>query len=436
MHSQSPALNSLPGPKQPVDLSVSADTLAVLASAVDEYGSVVAFDDTKRGPTVFLNSAEHVNTLLIKKHRDIRKGSDFERVRMLLGNGIIVNDGDLWRRHRRALQPAFTRRRLVGQVVIMDTALAGLLARWQASAAAHEPVDVNTDMSRFALEVILRALFSDDYERHFDEHDENPFRFLSEEFARDLRAVTRLRGARETVQVIADRRRADKLRREDFLDELLFGEPSEAAALSDKEIIDEVMTLVVAGYETSAATLTWAWFELAQRPRLCARLRAEVAAAQPLRGDAMAWLKALPLLQGVLHETLRLYPPVWLFSRKTSTSVDINGMELAEGTTLMISPYLLHRHPAHWAEPEAFNAERFAHTPENSAYIPFSLGPRRCIGEYFAMLEMCRHLALMLEHFNPVPANNEAGALSLGINLRPGQSVSLTLESVNGNQHP
>lgn len=418
---------ALPGPTAPVDLNVGVETLQTLRAAANDFGSIVAFDDSRRGPTVFVNSPEHVAQLLLRQHKKLRKGSDFERVRMLLGNGIIVNDGELWRRHRRALQPAFTRRRIVSHVASMDKITERLAAEWRAAASAGTAVDINTTMSQFGLEVILRAILSDDFDARFADSATNPFRFLSEEFARDLRAVTKLRSARRDVEAIIEERRRTARRTDDFLDEMLFGDQAKAAELSLKEIVDEVMTLVVAGYETSAATLTFAWNELAVRPELAGRLVAEFAAADELAEQPLEWMAAVPLMRAVLHETLRLYPPVWLFSRSSGERVDVLDLSLPAKTTIMLSPYLLHRHPAYWTDAEQFLPERFVDSAEQPAYMPFSLGPRRCIGEYFSLLEMCRHFRVLLSAFVPQRAQETVADLAFGINLRPGHNVALTL---------
>ncbi|MEM1261471.1 MAG: cytochrome P450 [Pseudomonadota bacterium] len=417
----------LPGPTEPVDLNVGVSTLETLSSACAEYGSIVAFEDSRRGATVFVNSPEHVGQLLLRQHKKLRKGSDFERVRMLLGNGIIVNDGELWRRHRRALQPAFTRRRIARHVVSMDAVIERLAAEWQRAGAAGVPIDVNTTMSQFGLEIILRAILSDDFDARFANTETNPFRFLSEEFARDLRAVTKLRSARQDVEAVIAERRSSVRRADDFLDELLFGEPAVAAELSLKEIVDEVMTLVVAGYETSAATLTFAWNELAQRPALAERLVAEFDAAEPMADQPLEWMAELPLMRSVLHETLRLYPPVWLFSRASGEFVEVLDLALPAQTTIMLSPYLLHRHDDYWRSADEFQPERFLKSVDQPAYMPFSLGPRRCIGEYFSQLEMCRHFRVLLRAFVPDRADATVADLAFGINLRPGHKVSLTL---------
>lgn len=422
---QSP--RAFPGPTDDVSIEVGVATLTTLADAVRDFGPIVSFNDSQRGHTVFVNDAGAVNDLLLKQHRTLHKGRDFERVRMLLGNGIIVNDGEIWRRHRRALQPAFTRRRLAAHVGAIDAITAALARRWESQRASGVAIDVNSDMSRYALDVILGAIFGPDHGARFAEHDKNPFRFLSEEFARDLRAVTRLRGARDDIRAVMAERRESGRREADFLDELLFGEGALAAELTDKEIIDEVMTLVVAGYETSAATLTFAWYELARRPELGSRVAAELAAAEARAAEPLEWLGALPLTTGLLRETLRWYPPVWLFSRRTTAPTEIDGVTVGADTNLMLSPYLLHRAAAHWPDADSFRPERFIDAAENPAYIPFSLGPRRCIGEYFAMLEMARHLRVMLARFVPAPASDTLEQFSFGINLRPGEPVTIAL---------
>ena len=418
---------TLPGPRESVELGVSAATIDTLLAASQEYGPIVAFNDAARGSTVFVNSADHVNALLVRQHRRLNKGTDFERVRMLLGNGIIVNDGELWRRHRRALQPAFTRRRIGAHIEAIDAISSELAAEWQAAAASGETVDINTATSRYALDVILNAIFGADHAARFRDRANNPFRFLSEEFARDLRAVTRLRAARDDIREIMEARRSESRRQHDFLDELLFGDAATEAGLTDKEIVDEVMTLVVAGYETSATTLSFAWYELSRRPELAARLTEELQAAESQAEASLAWLERIPLTLATLRETLRWYPPVWLFSRRTMAATEMLDITLPPATTLMLSPYLLHRADTYWAAPDRFDPERFVASGENPAYIPFSLGPRRCIGEYFAMLEMARHLRALLPRFAVEPAGPALTRFSFGINLRPGEPIAVSL---------
>ncbi|MEL7537822.1 MAG: cytochrome P450 [Pseudomonadota bacterium] len=434
MLSQDSKTTALRGPVETVDLGVSIETLERLRAAQEEFGSIVAFNDERRGPTLFVNSAEHVNALLLRQHKQLRKGTDFERVRMLLGNGIIVNDGELWRRHRRALQPAFTRRRIAEHVVAIDAVVDRLAVEWASAAMEQATVDVNATMSRFALEIIQRAIFSDDFDQRFGRADSNPFRLLSEEFARDLRAVTRLRSARNDVQAIIEERRVSERRHIDFLDELLFGAPALDAELTDKEIVDEVMTLVVAGYETSAATLTFAWHQLATNPALADALVNELTTAGEAADDPLAWVGELPRTMAMLRETLRLYPPVWLFSRRTAEALTVLDIDIPADTNLLLSPYLLHRDPVHWTSPEDFDPDRFLAGADNPAYIPFSLGPRRCIGEFFAMLEMCRHFHRLLPMFVPALVEEPRLDLRFGINLRPGHTVTMHLDRRQGVQ--
>ena len=422
-----PAGRSFPGPDTPQRLQVDRATLAVLERAQATYGDIVRFFDAGRGACFFVNDSALIRQILVRRHTRYAKGRDFERVKMLLGNGIIVSDGATWRRHRRMLQPSFSKTRINRLVQTIHRHVLQLRETWQAQLGQR--IDMTAACNQYALDVILTALFSDDVDALVDDSGRNLFRFLSQDYARDLRAVTRLRSARERVQALLAQRRERPPPEPDLLQGLLDARDRDGEPLSDREVIDEVMTLVVAGYETSAGTLNWAWLELSRHPGIAERLVAEWRAAFARHaGDVSAAVHELPLHRQVLAETLRLYPPVWLYSRRIASDDEFAGVDLPAGAEVYVSPYLLHRRHPHWRTAEAFQPERFASDPPDGAYIPFSLGPRRCIGEHFAYLEMQLHLAVLLDAFQPVPAFDDPPALELGINLRSATPIHLTLE--------
>lgn len=430
---------SIPGPTEPGSLSTDAASLEILRAAIREYGDLVRFVNERGTPSYFVNRPGLIRQILVRQHSRYEKGRDFERVRMLLGNGIIVSDGEVWRRHRRMMQPAFTRRAVDTLTGAMTLGRESLRNRWRRSAEANEMVDITKDMSEFALEVILRAIFGEDYQPVIVEKANNPFSFLSDEFARDMRAVTRLRGVRKLVQEIIDERRSTHRSEADFLSALLSARDKDDKGLSDREVIDEVMTLVVAGYETTAGTLNWAWYEIGQHPEVEQQLLAEARAMLAETDErTAAVLPALPKIRAVLDETLRLYPPVWLYSRRVREEDELDGVTIEQGANIFLSPYLIHRSESLWPDAEEFNPDRFL-TSENlegsGHYIPFSLGPRRCIGEHFSFLEMQLLLAEFLAEFELRPVTDVHPGMELGINLRAQNAITMTIrfrESANG----
>jgi cytochrome P450 len=194
--------------------------------------------------------------------------------------------------------------------------------------------------------------------------------------------------------------------------------------------------LIVAGFETSAGTLNWAWHLIAQNEHVYRKIVNEARAVLPVASATSRESVAnLTYLEQVLNETMRLYPPGWIFSRRATENLTLADYDVPEGTDVYISPYILHRTEAFWPDAQRFDPGRFAadrlSAESQAAFIPFSLGPRRCIGEHFAMLEMKIHLALMLQRFRPHPTTDEVPVLHFAINLRSQGSIHLRLEKCN-----
>jgi cytochrome P450 len=202
--------------------------------------------------------------------------------------------------------------------------------------------------------------------------------------------------------------------------------------MSERQLIDEIMTLVVAGHETTASGLNWTWYLLSRHPEVDAHLHAEIQAAPELKAPSLAQMEALGYTQQVVNEALRLYPPGWLLSRRSVGADVLGGYDIAPGTDVLLSPYLLHRHPRYWHDADAFIPERFA--PEHEAqrprfaYMPFAAGPRHCIGETFALYEMLMHLYKVARHYRLTQASQEPIELEAQINLRTRKPLYMRLE--------
>lgn len=419
-----------PGIAEPVELKADEQTLADFLRLRDEFGNVVAMKSPRGRDVYFVNDPDAIQRILVRDHDKYVKGPGFERVKLLLGNGIFVSDGAHWRRARRMAQPGFTRRKLRALIDLIADRVEARSRAWEREAAAARPIDITTEMSDFALELILRAIFGADYDARIAADGENPFAFLAEEFSRDINLVVRFRALRQLIlEIIEARRQRDEPDGIDFLSVYMSAVDKEGKPFSDRDLLDEVMTLIIAGFETSAGTLNWAWYLLARHPQVAARVVAEVTSVLGADGLTNDGLNEMSFLEQVINETMRLYPPGWVFSRRAVEDTDIGDYDVPAGTDLYISPYVLHRTSAFWPEPDVFDPDRFGDDrfdeQAEAAFIPFSLGPRRCIGEYFAMLEMKINLALLLPRFEMTALAETAPGLDLGINLRSKGSIFL-----------
>ena len=422
-----------PGPSEAFDINVDQLTFDKLGQWSRKFGDIVAVRPFKRtAPAVLLNHPDDVRQVLIGNHRNYVKGVGFERVAMLLGNGIIVSDGDFWRSQRRMIQPAFHRNIIRQQALMMQRCNAQKLAQWQRKAIDGTPIDLTEEMSALALEVILRALFSDDLDHLIEQQGDNPFSLLVDDVTRDLKLAMRFRALTRHVADIMKKRREQRRIEHDFLSFLMETRDKDTGQpMGDKALIDEVMTIIVAGHETTAGTLNWAWYLLSQHQDAEKALHAEVDALDHAPGfDELA---SLGFARCIIDETLRLYPPVWLFSRKAvaqDTFKRADGdVDIPAGCDVFLCPYLMHRDERYWPNAQHFEPERFsdAHIRERNrhVYYPFSLGSRRCIGEFFSMVDMQLHLGLLARHVRLQHVPGEPVQIEPLINLRSRNSIMM-----------
>jgi cytochrome P450 len=381
-----------------------------------------------------INHPDDIKRVLLSNHRNYTKGEGMDRVKILLGNGIMTSEGDFWRRQRRMMQPSFHRRVIDQFSALIRNVNDKFAARWAEKAARGEAVNLSDDTSELTLEIVLGSIFGSDLARLETQFGANPFEVVAKEQNRDLKFAFRFRSLTKLVAELINRRRREPEQHFDFLSMLMATRDRETdQPMSDKELIDEVLTLIVAGHETTAAALTWAWYLISEHPDAQAELQAE---ADRLSGDQTLGLDAaesLTFTHQVLQEALRLYPPGWLITRRTLEADELGGYAIAPRTDVFISPYMLHRHPAFWSEPEEFRPERFAGADVEErhrfAYIPFAVGPRHCIGENIAMFEMLVHVHAMSRRFRLTRAGTEPIELEAQINLRPRSNLMMTVEA-------
>ena len=414
---------------QKIDIDVTNETLQKLTALQAKHGNMFSFKTSKDSLAYFINEPALIKELLVKNHSNYKKGPGFERIEMLLGNGLIVSDGEIWRRSRRMIQPAFSRQnihKLIQQMLLCSKNRESL---WNKSIQSKALINITEEMGEFALELILRSIFGQDYDHLSSQEEGNLFSFLSKDSNRDLSVVMKMRNLRSHLLALIKRRKKDSHEQFDFLSMYLSTKDKSGKKFDDKELVDEIITLIVAGYETSAGTLNWAWYLIANNPNIEKRIHTE---AKPIFSEESNLnyesVISMQYTQQVLEETLRLYPPVWLFSRKSIDDDNLGKYDIPVNSDLYLSPYILHRSREFWNNPEKFNPDRFDKTHKtenNNAFIPFSLGPRRCLGEYFSFLEMKIHLGYLINKFKIKKSHTEDPSLNLGINLRSKNDIFL-----------
>ncbi|HME40486.1 MAG TPA: cytochrome P450 [Steroidobacteraceae bacterium] len=425
---------AVPGPTEGFDLGGSDESLARLRRYFAEFGDCYRVFAPGRGVYNYvINHPDDIKRVLLSNHRNYTKGEGMDRVKILLGNGIMTSEGDFWRRQRRMMQPAFHRRVIDQFSALIGEVNGKFAARWAEKAARREAVNLSDDASELTLEIVLRSIFGSDLARLEEQFGANPFEVVAKEQNRDLKFAFRFRSLTKLVAELINRRRQTPEEHFDFLEMLMASRDRESGApMSDKELIDEVLTLIVAGHETTAAALTWTWYLISQHPLAAEELQAEadrMGSGQPLGLDAAESLK---FTHRVLQEALRLYPPGWLITRRTLEADELGGFAIPARTDVFISPYMLHRHPAFWSDPEEFKPERFAGADaaerHRFCYIPFAVGPRHCIGENIAMFEMLVHIQAMSRRFRLTRAGDEPIELEAQINLRPRSNLMMMVE--------
>jgi cytochrome P450 len=445
------ASGEAPGPRFATPFGFLAvmrrDPLRFLEECRRTYGDVVQIRFFLWRSFVFARPCD-IRHILHENHRNYWKGVVFAKLKRIGGEGLVFSDGDLWRRQRQLVQPAFHRDRIAAMTSMMTDTTAALLDRWRVVAAAGQPVDVAAEMSRLTLGIVARALFGtalgedeDDFRSAVSGGMEYSNHLVNHFFALPLAIPTRAnRRGRHAIarldaivwKIIGERRR-DVRDRGDLLSMLINARDAETnETMTDRQLRDEVVTFLVAGHETTAVALAWTWHLVAQHAAVERRLQAEVdTVLDGGRVPTLADLAELRYTRMVIEESMRLYPPVWGTMRQAYDDDVVGGQLVRKDETVTVSPWLTHRHPDLWERPEEFDPERF--TADRSAarpdyaYFPFGGGPRRCIGNQFAMMEAQLILAMTVQAFRLQAVPGHSVEPDPILTLRPRHGVWMTL---------
>jgi enediyne biosynthesis protein E7 len=423
-----------PEPEFSFNIGEDADSLERMRALYARFGDIYrVYSPSRRAFVYVINHPDDVKRVLVSNHANYRKGFGLDRVRMLLGNGIVTSDGELWRTQRYMMQPMFHRRVVTQFAAVIDAANDRLIERWERHAAEGQPINVTDEMSEVTLDFILRAIFGEDLDRLTQQTGQNPFDLITEDSARDLAFAAKFYRLRKLVFDIVTRRRAQASDAPDFIGMLVQArDKASGAPMGERELVDEVMTLIVAGHETAASGLNSVWYLLSQHPQIEAKLHREIDALDEPRMPDLQLSESLVYTRRIINEALRLYPPVWVLSRQSIGPDRLAGFDIPAGVELLLSPYLVHRHPKFWQDPEAFCPERAE--PESDtrgslfARIPFGAGARHCIGESLALYEMSMHLFRVARRFRLTHAPAPPMELEALINLRTRHPITMHLE--------
>lgn len=420
------------------------DRLGMLTAAA-QYGDAVRISIGPRS-LYFFNHPDHAKHVLADNSANYHKGIGLVQARRALGDGLLTSEGALWRRQRSVVQPVFGHRRITGQAGIVAEEAALLVDRLRAR-QGDGPVDVVRELTGLTLGVLGRTLLDADLAR-FDAIGES-FEAVQDQAMFEMASLgavptwvplprqVRFRRARRHLQRVVDRlvaERAADLREDagDALSRLIVSTRREAdPQVGRQRLRDELVTLLLAGHETTASTLGWTFHLLDRHPRVWERLRAEAVEVLGDRPPGYADLKRLRYTAMVVSEAMRLYPPVWILTRQAQADDDVGGFHVPAGSDVLISPYTLHRHPAFWSEPERFRPDRFDPGQQTDrpryAYLPFGAGPRFCVGSHLGMLEASFVLAAVARELRlvTVPGYRVVPEPMLSLRIRGGLPMTV-----------
>ncbi|HEV2659728.1 MAG TPA: cytochrome P450, partial [Ktedonobacteraceae bacterium] len=397
-------------------------------------------------PSIMFNRPEHIQSILVEHAYDFDKGVAIHNTfRPAIGDGIFSSEGDLHRRQRKLMAPPFQPRHIASYAETMGHYSEQIQQTWRDGSI----IDINQQMTNLTMSIIGKTLFDADVFTETDELGEAvlvlleyithrlsvlfpaPYSWPLPGNTRAHKAVDVLRGR---IQRFIDERRAHTSERNDFLSILLQAKDEDGQPMSDEQLLAESLTLFSAGHETTATALTWTWYLLCRHPEIYQRVQDEVDGVLQGRTPTYADLAKLPYCLQVFKETMRLYPPAYLTSRRALRDVEIDGYHVPKDGVVLLSPYTLHRREDCFPQPERFDPERF--TPEREkqllrhAYLPFGAGPRICIGNHFAMMEGHLLLAALAQRasFHLVPGQSIEPDPIHHLTLRPGGAVNMSVK--------
>ena len=438
-----------PAPLMP-GVPMLGNLLEVWRDPIDLFTEVAAQGDVMelrflRVRYFLVNSAEAAHHVLVDNNRNYTKSPNYKGLKLVMGEGLVTSEGEFWRRQRRLSQPAFHRDRVASFVTAMIDETDRMLDQWDTEVG--KVIDVHAEMMKLTLRIVARTLFSTAVGpeadaigealgialHHANDYAESvikPPQWLPTpknfRFRRSLRTLDGL-----VFRIIDSRRRGENADAKDLL-ALLMAATEDGRGMTDQQLRDEVMTLVMAGHETTANALAWTFYLLSKDPEVERRLRGEVVRTLGDRAPQAEDAPRLKYTAMVVNESMRIFPPVWAFERQAQGDDEVNGFKIPARSLVAIAPFLLHRHRDYWENPEGFDPERFS--PERAegrprfAYLPFGGGPRQCIGMGFALTEAQVLLARIAQRFRLELVSSRPPVPEPVVTLRPRDGLLMRVQ--------
>jgi cytochrome P450 len=429
-------------------LAFRRDPLGTITRAAQTHGDLVQF---RFGPlrAYVPVRPEYVQHILVDHHRNYSKRTrGYDALRLLLGNGLVTSEGEFWKRQRRIAQPAFHRQRIAGFADSMAELTQERADLWRAHAASGKPLDIAREMTDLTLRIVSRTLLSapiDDANASIGEAVDRMNAYARDMMTNPLsvphwvptrrnRDFRRLSGQLDTlVRGVIESRRQTGDDPGDLLSMLMEARDDDGSGMTDDQLRDEVMTIFLAGHETTANSMSWTLLLLSEHPDVRRRLQAELDEVLGGRLPTFEDLSSLPYTNCVVQEAMRLYPPAWSIGRRAEEDDVIDGYVIHKNALMILSPWVTHRSPALWDNPEGFDPDRFgpdAAKRHRYAYFPFGGGPRQCIGNGFAMMEAQIILATLMSQFDVELVSGARPKPDAFITLQPRGGLSMFVRPV------
>ncbi|HEY0701238.1 MAG TPA: cytochrome P450 [Candidatus Acidoferrales bacterium] len=439
--------NLPPGPRGNVLLGSAIDlgrsSMKFLTQCAREYGDIVylRFFNT---PICLLTHPNDIEYVLVKNQANFVKSRDYRALKSVLGNGLLTNEGASWQKQRKLVQPAFRHENTERYADVMVLATTKMLDTWEDG----ETRDLHQQMMAVTLDIVAEALFGSDVSGHSSGVEQalavlmNQFEgmaglafLLPEKFPlpSTLKFKKCVAQLDKIIYSIIHERRKARRPAHDLLEMLLLSQDSEGSTMSDEQLRDEVMTLFLAGHETTANALSWTWYLLAQHPEVEARLFAELSGVLQGRLPTARDVGKLCYTEMVVKEAMRLYPPAWAVGRQAVAKFELGGYSFPAGTNIAILQWSTQRDARFFPEPEVFDPSRWSaegmrkNPLPRFAYFPFGGGPRVCVGAGFAMMEAILLLATMAQRFGMSLVAGRKVKLLPSVTLRPKNGIRMIL---------
>jgi cytochrome P450 len=422
--------------------SFRRDSLAFLKKLADEYGDIARF---RMGPfpVVLLNHPDYIKEVLSVQSSNFVKGRPLEMAKEVLGEGLLTSEGDFHKRQSRIIQPAFHRKMIESYASAMTEYAIRLTDQWEDG----ETIDIFPAMIRMSTGIAAKAMFSVDVEQEAPEINEaleevmTQFWKITLPFSEwllklPLPSTLRFRKAKarldQTIHRIIDAGRSRKTEKNDLLSLLLEAQKDPGAGMTDQQVHDQALTLFLAAFDTTSLALSWAWYLLSQHPEAEAELHEELDSVLQGRRPRAEDVPQLEYTRKVFGEAMRLYPPIYLISRQALNDFSIGEYVVPAGTIVLVSPYIIHRDSRFYPDPDKFDPHTWESRTQGVdakyTYIPFSRGPRSCIGESFAWMEGVLALAAIAQSWQLRLLPGHPVAFSQSLNLRPKYGMKMRVQ--------